>query len=53
MNLERRTLLELPYEEARPDETFWLAWKPGPMGQALKWWVDRLERPLIPALLPR
>ncbi|MFC5520826.1 LysR family transcriptional regulator [Polaromonas jejuensis] len=53
LELERGTLLELPYEEARPDETFWLAWKPGPMGQALKWWLDRLERPLIPALLPR
>ncbi len=51
--LARGTLVMLPCEEPRPDETFWLAWKPGRMGEALKWWVTRLERPLVPHILPR
>ncbi len=52
-DLARGTLIELPCEESRPDETFWLAWKPGHMGEALKWWVTRLERQLVPHILPR
>ncbi len=51
--LARGTLVELASEESRPDETFWLAWKPARMGEALKWWRQRLERPLVPDILPR
>lgn len=53
LELERGLLVELAHEEPRPAETFWLACKLGPMGEALKWWMNRLERPLVPGLLPR
>lgn len=49
--LEEGSLVELPVEAPRPDETFWLAWKPGRTGEAQKWWVARLHRPLVPELL--
>lgn len=51
--LARGTLVELAVEESRPEESFWLAWKPDGMGEALKWWRARLERPLLPGILPR
>ena len=51
--LARGTLVELPTEEPRSPEAFWLAWKTGANGQALQWWVKQLSRPLVPALLPR
>lgn len=51
--LARGTLVELSTEESRPPETFWLAWKTGAKGLALQWWVERMSRPLLPALLPR
>lgn len=51
--LERGLLVELPTEEPRPPESFWLAWKTGAQGQALRWWRERLNRSLVPALLPR
>lgn len=51
--LARGTLVELQTEEPRAPEAFWLGWKTGPMGQALQWWVKQLNRPLVPALLPR
>ena len=38
-------------EEPRPDETFWLAWRPEHMGEALKWWRNRLDRPLLPGMV--
>lgn len=44
--LEQGTLMELPVEESRPPETFWLAWRTENMGEALKWWRERLDRPL-------
>jgi len=53
LELARGTLVELATEEPRAPEPFWLAWKTGSTGQALKWWRERLSRPLIPALLPR
>lgn len=53
LELARGTLVELATEEPRAPEPFWLAWKTGSAGQALKWWRQRLSRPLIPALLPR
>ena len=51
--LKRGTLVELATEEPRPPEAFWLAWKTGAQGQALRWWRERMNRTLIPALLPR
>ncbi|GER13172.1 LysR family transcriptional regulator [Variovorax boronicumulans] len=51
--LARGTLVELPTEEPRAPEAFWLAWKTGAQGQALRWWRERLHRTLVPALLPR
>lgn len=53
LELARGTLVELPTEEPRPPEAFWLAWKTGAKGQALRWWRERLNRVLVPALLPR
>ncbi|HJV73736.1 MAG TPA: LysR substrate-binding domain-containing protein [Noviherbaspirillum sp.] len=37
------TLIEKEVEEPRPDETFYLAWRTGENGQALKWWLDRIR----------
>jgi len=51
--LKRGTLVELPTEEPRAPEAFWLAWKTGAQGQALRWWRERMNRTLVPALLPR
>ena len=51
--LARGTLVELTAEEPRPPEAFWLAWNTGAYGEALKWWLQQLDRPLVPALLPR
>jgi DNA-binding transcriptional LysR family regulator len=51
--LARGTLVALATEESRPPEAFWLAWKTGANGQALQWWMKQLNRPLVPALLPR
>jgi DNA-binding transcriptional LysR family regulator len=52
--LSRGTLVALPCDTPRPDEAFWLAWKPGTQqGEALKWWINRLSRPLVPHILPR
>ncbi|KRB27180.1 LysR family transcriptional regulator [Acidovorax sp. Root70] len=52
VELENGILVELQVEEPRPDETFWLAWRPEHMGEALKWWRHRLDRPLLPGILP-
>jgi DNA-binding transcriptional LysR family regulator len=51
--LARGTLVELATDEPRPPESFWLAWKTGAEGKALQWWRERLNRTLVPALLPR
>ena len=51
--LQRGTLVQLQCQESRPDESFWLGWRPGHPGQALKWWIQRLSRPLLPNILPR
>lgn len=51
--LARGSLVELPCEESRPDEGFWLAWHSEHSGEALKWWRKRLHRPLIPGILAR
>ncbi len=52
VELETGVLVELQVEEPRPDETFWLAWRPDHMGEALKWWRQRLDRALLPGILP-
>lgn len=51
--LARGTLIELPCVESRPDEQFWLSWKTSHQGEALKWWIHRLSRALLPQILPR
>lgn len=33
--------------EPKPDETFWLAWRTGEEGAALKWWRERMQRPEV------
>ncbi|HVK94058.1 MAG TPA: LysR family transcriptional regulator [Noviherbaspirillum sp.] len=42
--IESGLLVEKKVEEARPAETFYLAWRSGEDGQALKWWIDRMQR---------
>lgn len=37
-------LVEKEVDEARPAETFYLAWRSTEEGQALKWWRDRMQR---------
>jgi DNA-binding transcriptional LysR family regulator len=32
-------------EEPKPDETFWLAWRTGEEGAALRWWRARMQQP--------
>jgi len=34
-------------EEPKPDETFWLAWRTGEEGAALRWWRERMRRPEV------
>ncbi|MEN5204413.1 LysR family transcriptional regulator [Stenotrophomonas sp. TWI700] len=34
-------------EEPKPEETFWLAWRTGEEGAALKWWRERMQRPEV------
>lgn len=51
-DLEQGVLVELQIEQPRPPETFWLAWSTERMGEALKWWIQRLDRPLLPGILP-
>ncbi|WP_282264369.1 LysR family transcriptional regulator, partial [Stenotrophomonas sp. PS02301] len=34
-------------EEPKPDETFWLAWRTGEEGAALKWWRERMQQPAV------
>lgn len=36
-------------EEPKPDETFWLAWRTGEEGAALRWWRERMQRPQLMA----
>lgn len=50
-DLAAGTLVELSVAESKPDETFWLACRPGDEGMAQAWWWQRLERDRVPALL--
>ena len=42
-DIERGLLIEKQVEEAKPDETLYLAWRTGEDGAALKWWKERLR----------
>ncbi|KAF1016163.1 MAG: HTH-type transcriptional regulator YhaJ [Stenotrophomonas maltophilia] len=34
-------------EEHKPEENFWLAWRTGEEGAALRWWRERMRRPAL------
>ncbi|QAU34898.1 LysR family transcriptional regulator [Janthinobacterium sp. 17J80-10] len=36
-------LVEKKVEEPKPDETFYMAWRTGEEGTALKWWIERMR----------
>ncbi len=36
-------LVEKAVEESKPDETFYMAWRTGEEGAALKWWIERMR----------
>jgi DNA-binding transcriptional LysR family regulator len=38
-------LVEKQVEERRPNENFYLAWRPDEEGAALAWWIERMRRP--------
>jgi len=38
-------LVEKQVEEPKPAETFYLAWRSGENGAALKWWSERMRQP--------
>jgi DNA-binding transcriptional LysR family regulator len=42
-DIARGALIEKEVEEAKPDETLYLAWRTGEAGTALTWWKDRLR----------
>jgi DNA-binding transcriptional LysR family regulator len=37
-------LIEKQVEEPKPAETFYMAWRTGEEGAALKWWIDRMRK---------
>jgi DNA-binding transcriptional LysR family regulator len=42
--IEAGLLVEKKVEEAKPAETFYLAWRSNEEGEALKWWIDRMQK---------
>ncbi|MBD4968866.1 LysR family transcriptional regulator, partial [Xanthomonas citri pv. citri] len=42
--LQDGRLCALQVETRKPDETFYLAWRPGEEGEALGWWRRALRR---------
>lgn len=40
--IEADLLIEKQVEEHKPDENFYLAWRTGEDGAALKWWIERV-----------
>jgi len=38
-------LVQKEVEEPKPDETFYLAWRSGESGAALRWWRQRMAEP--------
>ena len=53
-DIARGLLVEKAVEEAKPDETLYLAWRSGEAGAALKWWRERMHsaNPLARMLMP-
>jgi DNA-binding transcriptional LysR family regulator len=53
-DIARGVLIEKAVEEAKPDETLYLAWRSGEAGTALNWWRERLRsaNPLSRMLAP-
>lgn len=45
--VEEGRLVIRQVEEPKPDETFWLAWRTGEEGAALRWWRERMQRPAV------
>ena len=45
------SLVEKKVSEPKPAETFYLAWRTGEDGTALKWWVDRIQKKAVLAKL--
>jgi DNA-binding transcriptional LysR family regulator len=45
--VEEGRLVIKQVEEPKPDETFWLAWRTGEEGAALRWWRERMQRPAV------
>jgi len=43
--IARGELVVREVEEHKPEETFWLAWRTGEDGAALRWWRQRLAAP--------
>ncbi|HCY62587.1 MAG TPA: LysR family transcriptional regulator [Oxalobacteraceae bacterium] len=41
--IQRGLLVEKKVEEAKPVETFYMAWRTGEKGAALKWWIERMR----------
>jgi DNA-binding transcriptional LysR family regulator len=44
VGIEAGLLVEKEVEEARPAETFYLAWRSAAEGEALKWWTERMQK---------
>jgi DNA-binding transcriptional LysR family regulator len=50
--IEAGQLVEKQVDEPKPAETFFLAWRTGEEGAALKWWIERMrQNPSIERLL--
>ncbi len=43
--IRRGLLVEKQVEEMRQPETFYLAWRIGEEGAALRWWIERMQQP--------
>ena len=51
--IARGLLVEKAVEEPKPAETFYLAWRVGEDGAALRWWMARMREPELFARLTR
>jgi DNA-binding transcriptional LysR family regulator len=49
--IARGQLVEKAVEEPKPSETFYLAWRVGEDGAALRWWLARMRDPAVFARL--
>jgi DNA-binding transcriptional LysR family regulator len=52
--IQRGLLVEKQVEETRQPEPFYLAWRSGDEGAALRWWIERMQQPgLLERLLAK